>query len=44
MALTGNPAGGSVANIVLPQGADAVTANYSSDSNYAATTYTALIN
>jgi hypothetical protein len=44
MMLTGNPAEASVANIILPQGADTITANYSGDSNYAATTFATLMN
>jgi hypothetical protein len=39
IALTGNPAQAAVTNVVLPQGMDLITANYSGDSNYAATPY-----
>ena len=39
--LTGNPAQAAVTNVVLPQGMDLITANYSGDSNYVATSYQA---
>jgi len=37
--LTGNPAQAAVTNVVLPQGVDLISANYSGDGNYAATSY-----
>jgi hypothetical protein len=39
IAVTGNPAEAAVSNIVLPQGMDLITAKYSGDGNYAATSY-----
>jgi large repetitive protein len=42
--LTGNPPTASVANVVLPQGADTITATYSGDSNYVPTSYSTLVN
>jgi hypothetical protein len=41
--LSGNPAQASIENVVLPQGADTITANYSGDSNYASATYSSLM-
>jgi hypothetical protein len=42
--LTGNPPTASVSNVVLPQGADTITATYSGDSNYVPATYSTLVN
>jgi large repetitive protein len=39
--LAGNPPIVSISNIVLPQGSDSITANYSGDSNFASATYEA---
>jgi hypothetical protein len=40
--LTGKPAQASVSNVVLPQGADTISATYSGDSNYSPATYSTL--
>jgi hypothetical protein len=42
--LSGNPAEGAVTNLQFPQGANAVTAVYSGDSNYQATTFASTLN
>ena len=42
--LSGNPAQAAVTNLQFPQGADVVTAVYSGDSNYQATTYATTLN
>jgi len=41
--LSGNPAQASIENVVLPQGADTISVNYSGDSNYASATYSSLM-
>ena len=41
IAVSGNPSQAAVTNVILPQGVDLITANYSGDSNYAATSYQA---
>jgi hypothetical protein len=42
--LSGNPAEAAVSNLQFPQGANAVTAVYSGDSNYRATTFATTLN